>query len=370
MMQLAFRPYCRPFQQPLQTAHGLWPQREGLILRLANESGQVSFGEIAPIPWFGTETLAQAHAFCQQWPTRFPAAQILKIPNTLPACQFGFAAGLRVTSQEPVSSPSGHESVEDLASGPNIASRSQGFGIITKPLQQQQALPYQAHDLSAEPLAPVDVCGLLPAGQAALDAWFTLWDRGHRTFKWKIGIAAVQAELALFHHLVKALPEQARLRLDANGGLTPAEAVLWLTACDSVAGKVEFLEQPLPPDRSVDWLSTAIHNFATAIALDESVATIHQLEQVYQRLGNAVVYVVKPAIAGFPHQLLDFCRRHPLDVVISSALETPVGRNATLSLAQQLWAVGIPKRALGFGVGQWFADDWDTLSEVALWESL
>ena len=335
-MQLAFRPYGRPFRQPLHTAHGLWPQREGLILRFVDESGQASFGEIAPLPQFGTETLAQARAFCQQWPKRFLAKQILAIAETLPACQFGFAAGLRGVSHESANSASGSE---------------RPYGRLAA-------------------LAPIDVCGLLPTGQAALTAWSMLWERGHRTFKWKIGVAAVETELALFQRLVTALPEPTQLRLDANGGLTPAEAVLWLTACDSVAGKVEFLEQPLPPDRSLDWLSTAAPDFTTAIALDESVATVHQLEQVYQRLGNAVVYVVKPAIAGFPHRLLDFCQRHPLDVVISSALETPVGRHAALHLAQQLWAAGIPKRALGFGVGQWFVDDWDTLDEVALWQNL
>ncbi len=367
MMQLEFRPYCRPFQPPLQTAHGRWPQREGLILRLVDESGQVRFGEIAPIPWFGTETLAQASDFCHQWPAQFKAEQILTIPNTLPACQFGFAAGLRVASHEPVSSPRGNKRVEALESRLKIASRSPGIGNAQP---SPQALPYQRQDLSAEPLAPVDVCGLLPTGQAALNAWSTLWERGHRTFKWKIGVAAVETELALFQQLVTALPEPSRLRLDANGGLTSAAAATWLTACDAAAGKVEFLEQPLPPDRSLAWLSTAVHNFKTAIALDESVATVHQLEQVYQRLGSAVVYIVKPAIAGFPQQLLDFCRRHPLDVVISSALETPIGRHAALQLAQQLWALGMPQRALGLGVSQWFADDWDTLSEAALWESL
>ena len=366
-MQLKFRPYCRPFQLPLQTAHGLWPQREGLILRLADESGRVIFGEIAPIPWFGTETLAQASEFCRQWPAQFEVEQILTISNTLPACQFGFATGLRVASREPVSSPRGNERVEALESRPKITSRSPGYGNSQPSLQ---VLPYQRHDLSAEPLAPVDICGLLPAGQAALDTWSTLWERGHRTFKWKIGVAAGATELALFQQLVTALPQPARLRLDANGGLTSEAAAAWLTACDAAAGKVEFLEQPLPPDRSLAWLSTAVHNFKTAIALDESIATVHQLEQVYQRLGNAVVYVVKPAIAGFPHQLLDFCRQHPLDIVISSALETPIGRHAALQLAQQLWAIGVPKRALGFGVSQWFADNWDTLSETTLWESL
>ena len=108
----------------------------------------------------------------------------------------------------------------------------------------------------------------------------------------------------------------------------------------------------------------------TAIALDESVATFQQLQQIYDQVGRKVIYVVKPAIAGWPQRLLDFCLHHQLDVVFSSALETPVGRNQAVQLAQTLWAQGIQKRALGFGVGHWFADDWESLSEETVWNQL
>jgi len=35
--------------------------------------------------------------------------------------------------------------------------------------------------------------------------------------KWKIGVAAIQDELKIFHKLLQALPMLAQLRLDANG---------------------------------------------------------------------------------------------------------------------------------------------------------
>jgi O-succinylbenzoate synthase len=160
------------------------------------------------------------------------------------------------------------------------------------------------------------------------------------------------------------------LRLDPNGSLTSATATRWLAACDSTAGKVEFLEQPLPPDHILPWLQANAGQFQTAIALDESVATLQQLQRVYERVGNQGVYVVKPAIAGFPDQLLAFCLKHQLDVVFSSALETPVGRQAVFTMAASLEAAGLPQRALGFGVSHWFADDWDTLEKEALWSQL
>ncbi|MBE7384220.1 MAG: o-succinylbenzoate synthase [Leptolyngbya sp. SIO1E4] len=325
MLQLAVRPYRRPFRTPLQTHHGLWGQREGLIMRLQDDKGQVGFGEIAPIPWFGTETLAMAKDLCAQWSDTVVPEQIAAIPAELPACQFGFAQALRSLHGRRLPDPK---------------------------------------------YSPAQICALLPAGAAALEVWSTLWQRGHRTFKWKIGVAPFHQERALFQALVAALPPGTHLRLDANGGLTPEVGQQWLMVCDAAPDRVEFLEQPLPPDVIVDWVSAIAGTFQTAIALDESVATISQLQSVYQRLQNRVVYVVKPAIAGFSEQLYTLCTQHHLEIVVSSALETPVGRRAALMLAQRLWAAGVPQRPLGFGVGHWFQDNWDTLSEEALWSQL
>jgi O-succinylbenzoate synthase len=333
-MRVEVCPYRRPFRQPLRTAHGPWAVREGIILRFADEQGQVTFGEIAPIPWFGTETLEQAREFCDRFPRQFSPEQIDDIPDSLPACQFGFSA---VRPHPPNSFSKTGE--RDLS--------MQNFGAD-----------------------PKDVCALLPTGEAALAGWQRLWQAGHRTLKWKIGVAAVEVELAIFQQLVEQVPPDLRLRLDANGGLTPETAAAWLAACDRAPITIEFLEQPLPPATILDWLPQIRGQFRTAIALDESVATLPQLQQVYQQVGDRGVYVVKPAIAGSSQRLADFCLQHRLDVVFSSALETPIGRHQALRLAQRLWDHGLAKRAVGFGVGHWFADDWSQLSEAALWARL
>jgi O-succinylbenzoate synthase len=334
MLRLDVRAYCRPFRQPLSTAHGLWAQREGLILRFEDDQGTVSFGEVAPIPWFGTETLEQAKDFCDRWPRHFAPAQTAQIPETLPACQFGFST-----------------------------TRCRGS---LKKFPQAEQVPHQNPGI----FTPKDICALLPAGTAALSGWQSLWQQGHRTFKWKIGVTDLESELAIFQQLTQTLPAASQLRLDANGGLTPDSAESWLQACDRAPIPIEFIEQPLAPNLILDWLPQVQGRFATAIALDESVATLQQLQRVHQQVGDQVVYVVKPAIAGFSQSLLDFCRQNRLDVVFSSALETPVGRNRVYELAQNLWAAGLPQRSLGFGVGHWFADDWETLSEEALWARL
>jgi o-succinylbenzoate synthase len=326
---LAVRVYRRPFAQPLQTAHGPWAWREGLLLRLRDRQGRVGYGEVAPIPWFGSETLAAALAFCQGLGGTWDADQ--PVPETLPATQFGLETAL---------------------------------GDLTHPgTDSELAIPVDS-------LANAAICGLLPAGSDALAVAPQRLALGHRTLKWKIGVFAVDREIHWLRQLVAALPITARLRLDANGGLSQDEAEQWLEVCDDLNAQpgvtIEHLEQPLPAAQLAAMVALE-QRFTTAIALDESVATVTQLEQCWA-LGWRGVVVVKPAIAGSPHRLRAFCRRHRPRLVVSSTFETRVGRGAALALADQLAPSG--PLTLGFGTQGWFEDDWDTLTAAALWNRL
>lgn len=306
-----FCPYRRPFERPLATSHGTWDVREGIILRLTNETGRVGWGEIAPISWFGSETLEQALDFCQQLPPEITATDVFSIPPELPACQFGFESAWEMGNSGPPLGIRGNEEQED-------AERN---------LQSQVAYSY-----------------LLPAGEAALSSWQTPWNQGNRTFKWKISVDSIEDELKVFNQLIQSLPPSAQLRLDANGGLSLQEANQWLKASDE-AGIVEFLEQPLTP-KQFDAMLEMSSQYSTPIALDESVATIDQLEDCYQRRWRGI-FVIKAAIAGSPKRLRQFCQKHNIDTVFSSVFETAIGRKAALQLATEL---SNPNRAVGFGV--------------------
>ena len=310
------RPYQRSFKRPLSTHHGIWEVREGIILRLTDEMGRVGWGEIAPIPWFGSETLEQALEFCQQLPPKITATDIFSIPTELPACQFGF------------------ESAWEWGHGDNSQ-----FPI---PNSQFPILNSQF---------PISFSYLLPTGEVALQSWQTPWNQGSRTFKWKIGVAAIEEELQVFNQLIQVLPPPAKLRLDANGGLSWQDANQWFKIVDEV-GRVEFLEQPLPPEQ-FDAMLEMSTRYSTPIALDESVATLNQLEDCYQR-GWRGIFAIKAAIAGSPRCLRQFCQQHNIDAVFSSVFETAIARQSVLQLATEL---SNPNRAVGFGVNQWFNED-------------
>lgn len=328
-----FRLYNRSFKQPLPTHHGVWQVRQGIILKITDTNGRVGWGEIAPIAVFGSESLEQALNFCRSLPAEISTERMTQIPATLPACQFGFEAALEM-----------------------LRSTGQRETFKRKPLTCSH---------------------LLPTGLAALPAWQMPYQQGTQTFKWKIGVVAIETELEQFEQLVQSLPTDSCLRLDANGGLSPEEAYRWLQRCDacrsSHRAEVEFLEQPLPPSQFEPMLALA-QQFETPIALDESVAILPQLHACYQQ-GWRGIFVVKAAIAGSPQQLRQFCQQHPIDVVWSSVFETPIAQHFIKHyLIPSVASTQPTQRAIGFGVNQWFTDSHlDQLGQSnfeQLWSSL
>jgi o-succinylbenzoate synthase len=289
--------------------------REGIILRLTDRL-RIGWGEIAPLEAFGSESLAQAMDFCRSLPTKINAHIISQIPTNFPACRFGLESAW-----------------ESLTSTPSATERR----------NESQ---------------------LLPTGAAALEAWRSLHTQGARTFKWKIGVAPLHHELETFTQLIQALPPDTNLRLDANGGLNENAAYQWLQICDQSG--VEFLEQPLPTDQ-FDLMLKLSQQYKTPIALDESVATIAQLEDCYQK-GWRGIFVVKAAIAGSPARLRQFCQEHPVDIVWSSVFETAIAQTYIQTyLIPSIPTVG---RAIGFGVNHWFNDGWNQMDFEQLWQSL
>jgi o-succinylbenzoate synthase len=318
-----FRPYQRRFVRSLTTNHGKWDIREGIILRLTDELGKIGWGEIAPISWFGSETLEQALDFCRQLSGEITDEIIFSIPDELPACQFGFESALEWAMGSV-------RNEENNSITPN-------FSLLTP-----NSLFYSA---------------LLPSGEAALNEWETLWQQGYHTFKWKIGVYAIADELEIFESLIYTLPAFSKLRLDANGGLTYEEANLWLQTCDNLKANgelplIEFIEQPLPVEQFQQMLELST-SYETAIALDESVATLRQLATCYQQ-GWRGIFVIKPGIVGSPSRLRKFCHQHKIDTVFSSVFETAIARLAALQLAAEL---SQNNRAIGFGIDHFFEQE-------------
>lgn len=311
--QVAIQLYARPFRQALNTSHGTWTVREGIIITLRSPDGQTGQGEIAPLTWFGSESLAAALQFCQSLQGDITLEQIFAIPDCLPCCQFAFETALA--------------------------------SLLSHDRRRTQQATQERQGIDAVP--PLQIAALLPTGQAAITQWQKLYTQGHRTFKWKIGVAPIADERNWFRQLHQQLPKNCKLRLDANAGLSLAESERWLN--DFETYPIEYLEQPLSVHQfsAMQRLSS---QYATLIALDESIAQLHQI-QAYQQRGWTGIYIIKPAIAGSPQRLMKFLRQQKITAVFSSVFETEIGYAAALRLAQALQANA---RAFGFGTSNWW----------------
>ena len=303
--RFSHKTYRLPLRVALRTAHGLWTEREGIMVRLEDEAGRVSYGEIAPIPSFGTETLAEAGELCGK---------------------FG-----------------------DKVAGEVFDAVAERFGCVRFALASARS-----NYGSNQPGPRVPLTALLPAGRAGLEALPARIEAGWLTFKWKVGVGDMDQELGLLDELSALLPDYAKLRLDANGAWSRRQAERWLARC--AERPVEFVEQPVAP-AEVDSLMGLAQDYPVKLALDESVVRLEEARK-WQALGWPGVFVIKPALAGPLGELAEWSAKTNPDVVLSSAIETVLGRSAILQFA--LTQPDLLKRAPGFGVGEIFGDRrWD-----------
>lgn len=304
-----FRRYRLPFRSPVRTAHGLWAEREGVIVRLTAESGATGFGEAAPIPVFGTETADEIEAACREIGERVDGDRLVGVPPRLACLRTALAAALAGAG-----SAAGEESPKSPA--------------------------YLA------------IAALLPAGRVALGQIEPKAELGFRVFKWKVGVGDLADELVLLDDACAKLPNGAKLRLDANGAWDRRKAERWLERC---AGRpVEFVEQPVAADArgAADLLLGLAQDFPTPLALDESLVHEGDVER-WLGAGWPGVFVVKPSLLGDVAGTVARLEKACAAVVFSSALETGVGARAALRVALA-WRG--EARAHGFGVWPLFAD--------------
>lgn len=337
MWKIEHRAYRLPFRTVVRTAHGPWAVREGFLVRAVEreasgaEIGLAGWGEVAPIPWFGTETVEEAGAALMG--LKGEAASLAEALARVPAECGCVRAALAVAMEQ------------GAWSGERGA----------KP--EEAAVKFLA------------VAGLLPAGRWALAAVGARLELGFRTFKWKVGVGAAADEWGILDDLLGELPKGAKLRLDANGAWDRKVAEGWLARA-AERPMIEYVEQPCFADakegatrvrQAEDLLLGLAEDFPVAIALDESIAGAADVER-WLAMDWRGVWVIKPALLGDAERVLARLAKARADVVFGSALETCVGARSGLRTAFG-WAEraaaggsGEKPRALGYGVWPLFED--------------
>lgn len=156
---------------------------------------------------------------------------------------------------------------------------------------------------------------------------------GFRVLKLKVG-ADPAGDLARIRAVRAAVGPGVRLRLDANQGWTPREAVRIIRGAEDAGLDVELVEQPVPhwDIEGLAWVSDRVD---VPILADEAVFGVRDLVEVIRRRAADMVNVKLAKCGGLgpARTLLELATAYHIGTLVGSMMESGIGVGAATSLA-------------------------------------
>ena len=182
---------------------------------------------------------------------------------------------------------------------------------------------------------------------------------GFHCIKIKIGAIDFERELQLIRHIRASFSRNdIELRVDANGGFKPKEALAHMEALAQY--DIHSIEQPI---KQYQWTEMARLCAATPlpIGLDEELIGVNDRQEKVELLDTIrpQYIVLKPSLHGGmagTEEWIQLARERNIGSWITSALESNVGLNAIAQLTASIYGSNI-RHAQGLGTGQLFADN-------------
>lgn len=300
-------PYRLSLDPPMPLGAGTVETRHGFLVCLRAESGEMGWGECAPLPGFSRETIADA------------ADSVRSLAESLN--ELSLDPRLFVDPSGPI-----HRALDAATPPPSVR---YALDLALWDLGAQSLALSLAQAMHPDPAVALPLCALLPTDpDAALARARELAGAGWRAVKVKVGRGDPEADARLIADLRRALGPGVEIRADANRAWGMDEAKAF---AKGVAGAdLGFVEEPLrdPASLPLLWMDTGL-----PIALDETVQ-IPQGEAFIRGWVSAVV--LKPTLVGGIVQTLrlaGLARSVGARPVVSSAYESGVGMRGLVALA-------------------------------------
>ena len=300
-------PYTLAFDSPVTLGGREVTERRGILLRLEAESGEVGWGDCAPLPGFSRESLADARAALDTL-----AASLGE--HSLDPRLFVDPAGPVARALDAAAPPPSVRYALDLALW------SLGADVLGHTL---------ARALHPDPAVALPLAGLLQGDRDAIlkDA-ARMGREGYRAVKLKVGRGDLDDEIALVREVRRKVGAGTELRLDANRAWTMEQAKAFAKGVQGA--QVAFIEEPLqnPTELPSLWMDTGLN-----IALDETLQ-LPQGEAFVRGWVSAVV--LKPTLIGGFGRTLSLAataRTVGARPILSSAYESGVGLRGLVALA-------------------------------------
>lgn len=344
--RLDFKAIKLDLKRPFVTAVRSITQREIIVLRATicvGETSAVGFGEVAPLPGWSEESIADCLAVLDTMAQPIHFEGIADIDAALPG--LGETPTLRFGLEL---------AILDALSRHQQMSIS---GLLGDLVGTEDSTPLPTSIPLQSTVGAVDIDALLAHAKQAPK-------RGYEYLKIKVGVDSLQDDIAKIAALCAYCPDL-KLRLDANGAWSIGEA---LGVTDTLASQfpancIDLVEQPVAPEDFDAFLTQFAAQSAQkaaspkfAIAADESANSFESAARLI-KTGSMRAIVLKPATLGglLPSaKLIALAQTHGVRVVLSTLLESAIGRRGIAQLGAAFPSLGGPH---GLATGSWFEQD-------------
>ncbi|MEX0844301.1 MAG: o-succinylbenzoate synthase, partial [Balneolaceae bacterium] len=304
---LQYFKYHIPFKKPFIVSGNEITYREGIILHF-REGNIEAYGEVAPLPGFSTETLAEVE-------------EVLKVNKK--------------HLQQSIQDGNGKEVLKVLNQTHQFPSLSFGLDTLlhdlaakrTRTSLVQYLFPSFSGSILTNATIPIqNKMETLAAAKKYIDA-------GFQTLKLKVG-----RDFSVESKIIKQLRTQfprIKIRIDANEAWTKKEAIQNLKALEAL--NIEYCEQPVSRENLSD-LKEVKEAVKIPVAADEFIRNINDVNKIIEKKATNLL-IIKPMLMGTFNNIFvtkEVADTHNIELIFTTLFETAVGRAAIAAITAGL----------------------------------
>jgi len=323
-LEMKYHPYELKLSAPFETSKAKISTRRGFIISLKSKSGKIGIGDACPLPEFGSETYEEAEK------------QISNLKIELQVDVENFKNSLNYFLSDYNSFPSLKHGLEQA--------------LINLISNEKEVTVSQLFKLKLNAKINVNAAiGFLQPEEAAACALQFVKD-GFKTLKVKLGRDNFEDDFNTVASIRKAIAEEIKIRIDANGKWSLQEATENLIRLQEF--NIEYAEQPV---NSLSDFNELKQRTKIPLAADESIGSIETADSFIN--SKAISFVIlKPMMLGglIPTlEIIELAEANNITPVITSSFESALGRvNAVIAASIVRCDI-----AHGLGVSQFFETD-------------
>ena len=326
--------YCRyvlKFRQPAGTSRGVLLEKETYFLRLEDESapGVYGIGECALFRGLSADDVPEYEDKLKELCANIERDEATDLQN-FPSIMFGLQTA-----------------IYDISNGGRM-------------------LPFPSAFTEGESGIPINGLVWMGTYEEMLGRIEEKIAMGFRCIKLKVGAIDFDRELDLVKRIRERFPSsEMELRLDANGGFAPDEALYKLELLSQYS--IHSIEQPIKAHQW-SYMAELCRESPLPIALDEELIGITDPSMMGYMLNviRPAYIIIKPSLHGGMYgtmKWIEAAGEHNVKTWITSALESNVGLNSIAHLAAHVYGPHITMPQ-GLGTGQLFTDNIEMPVEI------